>query len=151
MAATATLAPVLPSETEALLARETSRVLAARMQDTDPMELRILDHDTPEETLKLPVPAVRLLLRILEEMARGNAVTLIPLHAELTTQEAADMLNISRPTLIQFLDEKKIKFRRIGTHRRIPFEAVMEYKRMTRAERQTAIDEFVSHNEELGI
>jgi excisionase family DNA binding protein len=151
MAATATLAPVLPSETEALLARETSRVLAARMQDTDPMELRILDHDTPEETLKLPVPAVRLLLRILEEMARGNAVTLIPLHAELTTQEAADMLNISRPTLIQFLDEKKIKFRRIGTHRRIPLEAVMEYKRKTRAERQTAIDEFVSHNEELGI
>lgn len=115
------------------------------------MELRILDHDTPEETLKLPVPAVRLLLRILEEMARGNAVTLIPLHAELTTQEAADMLNISRPTLIQFLNEKKIKFRRIGTHRRIPFEAVMEYKRKTRAERQTAIDEFVSHNEELGI
>jgi excisionase family DNA binding protein len=151
MAATATLAPALPSETEVLLARETSRILAARMQDTDPMELRILDHDTPEETLKLPVPAVRLLLRILEEMARGNAVTLIPLHAELTTQEAADMLNISRPTLIQFLDEKKIKFRRIGTHRRIPFEAVMEYKRKMRAERQKAIDEFVSHNEELGI
>jgi excisionase family DNA binding protein len=151
MAATATLAPALPSETEVLLARETSRVLAARMQDTDPMELRILDHDTPEETLKLPVPAVRLLLRILEEMARGNAVTLIPLHAELTTQEAADMLNISRPTLIQFLDEKKIKFRRIGTHRRIPFEAVMEYKHKMRAERQKAIDEFVSHNEELGI
>src|ERR1044072_3901290 len=118
MAATATLAPALPSETEVLLARETSRVLAARMQDTDPMELRILDHDTPEETLKLPVPAVRLLLRILEEMARGNAVTLIPLHAELTTQEAADMLNISRPTLIQLLEEGKIEYRRVGTHRR---------------------------------
>jgi excisionase family DNA binding protein len=151
MAATATLTPALPSETEAILARETSRVLAARMQDADPMELRILDHDTPEETLKLPASAVKLLLRILEEMARGNAVTLIPLHAELTTQEAADMLNISRPTLIQLLDEKKMKFRRIGTHRRIPFESLMEYKRQARAERQAAIDEFVSYNEELGI
>jgi excisionase family DNA binding protein len=151
MAVTATPAPVLPSETEAALARETSRVLAARMQDVDPMEIRILGYGAPEETLKLPAPAVRLLLRILEEMARGNAITLIPLHAELTTQEAADILNISRPTLIQLLDEKKIKFRRIGTHRRIPFEAVMEYKRKTRAERQVAIDEFVSYNEELGI
>ena len=61
------------------------------------------------------------------------------------------MLNISRPTLIQLLDEKKIKFRRIGTHRRIPFESLMEYKRKARAERQAAIDEFVSYNEELGI
>ena len=153
MAATATLAPVLPSETEVILAKETSRVLAARMQDEDedPMELRILNHGAPEATLKLPAPAVRLLLRILEEMARGNAVTLIPLHAELTTQEAADMLNISRPTLIQLLDDKKIKFRRIGTHRRIPFESLMEYKRQVRADRQAAIDEFVSYNEELGI
>ena len=152
MAATPTLVPTLPSETEAILARETSRVLAARMQDAAPMELRILDHDAAEEeTLKLPAPAVKLLLRILEEMARGNAVTLIPLHAELTTQEAADMLNISRPTLIQLLNEEKIKFRRIGTHRRIPFESLMDYKRTTRAERQAVIDEFVSHNEELGI
>ena len=66
MAATATLMPTLPSETEAILARETSRVLAARMQEAAPMELRILDHDAAEEeTLKLPAPAVKLLLRIL--------------------------------------------------------------------------------------
>jgi excisionase family DNA binding protein len=150
MVTMAALAPSLPSENEANLAKETSRVLAARLQDA-PMELRFLDPDAPEETLKLPAPAVRLLLRILEEMARGNAVTLVPLHAELTTQEAADMLNISRPTLIQLLNDKKIKFRRIGTHRRIPFESLMEYKRKARAERQAAIDEFISYNEELGI
>ncbi|HYZ84514.1 MAG TPA: helix-turn-helix domain-containing protein [Bryobacteraceae bacterium] len=151
MSTIATLAPSLPTEGEAALAKETSRVLAARIQDAVPMELRILDHDAPEETLKLPAQAVRLLLRILEEMARGNAVTLVPLHAELTTQEAADMLNISRPTLIQLLDQKKINFRRIGTHRRIPFESLMAYKRTVREERQAAIDEFVSYNEELGI
>lgn len=147
----ATLALALPSAMETVLARETSRVLATRMQNTDPMELRILDHATPQETLKLPVPAVKLLLRILEEMVRGNAVTLVSLHAELTTQQAADLLNVSRPTLIHLLEEKKIKFRRIGTHRRIAFESLMEYKRQARAERQAAIDEFVSYNEELGI
>lgn len=145
----ATLA--LPSETEAILAKETSRVLASRLQDADPMELRIVDHDASEETLKLPAPAVRLLLRILEEMAQGNAVTLIPVHAELTTQEAADILNISRPSLIQLLDAKKIEFRRVGTHRRIRFEALMTYKRKAVAERQAAIDEFIAYNEELGI
>jgi excisionase family DNA binding protein len=147
----ASLAPSLPSETEATLAKESSRVLAARIQDADSMELRIVDHDAPEETLKLPAPAARLLLRILEEMARGNAVTLIPVHAELTTQEAADLLNISRPTLIQLLDDKKIEFRRIGTHRRIRFEALMAYKRKAHADRQAVIDEFIAHNEELGI
>lgn len=151
MVPTATMAPALPSETEVILAKQTSRVLGARIQDTEPMELRILDHNTPGETFKLPAPAVRLLLRILEEMARGNAVTLFPVHAELTTQEAADLLNISRPTLIQLLDDKKIEFRRIGTHRRIRFEALMAYKRKAQAERQAAIDAFVAYNQELGI
>ncbi|HYI93081.1 MAG TPA: helix-turn-helix domain-containing protein [Bryobacteraceae bacterium] len=151
MAAIKPPVPTLPSEREAILAKETSRILATRMPDTDPLELRILGRDVSEETLKLPSAAVKLLLRILEEMARGNAVTLIPLHAELTTQEAADMLNISRPTLIQLLNEAKIKFRRVGTHRRISFESLMEYKRVSRAKRQAAIDEFVSYNEELGI
>lgn len=140
----------LPSENETILAKETSRMLAARLQD-GPMELRISDQEVTGETLKLPSQAVRLLIRILEEMARGNAVTLIPLHAELTTQEAANVLNISRPTLIQLLNDRKIQFHRIGTHRRIPFQSLMEYKRKARAERQAAVDEFIAYNEELGI
>ena len=106
------LEPSLPSEAEATTAKEASRVLAARMREDEPLELRISDDPSPEGTFNLPASALRLLVRILEEMARGNAVTLIPVHAELTTQEAADMLNISRPSLIQLLDEGKIEFRR---------------------------------------
>ena len=152
MPTTTALAPALPSENEAIQAKETSRVLASHMQDAaGPMELRILDDESPEGTLKLPAPAVRLLLRILEEMARGNAVTLIPVHAELTTQEAADMLNISRPSLIQLLDEGKIDFRRVGTHRRIRFEALMAFRRKADAERRAVLDELAAYDQEIGI
>ena len=104
-----------------------------------------------EETIELPASAVKMLVRILEEMARGNAVTLIPVHAELTTQEAADMLNISRPSLIQLLDEGKIDYRKVGTHRRVRFEALMRFKRGADAERRAALDELAAYDQELGI
>lgn len=144
-----TLMPVLPTENDAVLAKETSRVLA-RQQTPEPLRLSLLDG--PElETVSLPAPAVRMLVRILEEMARGNAVTLIPVQTELTTQEAADMLNISRPSLIQLLDQGKIEYRRVGTHRRIRFEALIAYKRRTDAARRAALDELAAYDQELGI
>src|SRR5258708_40242775 len=113
-----TLEPSLPSEAEAILAKETSRLLAARLREDEPLRLRISDDPSPEGTFNLPASALRLLVRILEEMARGNAVTLIPVHAELTTQEAADMLNISRPSLIQLLAEGTIEFHTVDPHSR---------------------------------
>ena len=145
-----TLAPTLPSEAESILAKETSRVLSARVQTADPLQLRMLD-DPTGGTVKLPATAVRMLIQILEEMARGNAVTLIPVHAELTTQEAADMLNISRPSLIQLLDEGKIEYRRVGTHRRVRFEALMAYKRRADAERLAVLAELTAYDQELGL
>ena len=145
-----TLAPTLPSEAEAILAKETSRVLSARVHAADPLQLRMLD-DPTGGTVKLPATAVRMLIHILEEMARGNAVTLIPVHAELTTQEAADMLNISRPSLIQLLDEGKIEYRRVGTHRRVRFEALMAYKRRADAERRAVLAELAAYDQELGL
>lgn len=144
-------AATLPSEAEAGLAKETSRVLASRLKKGAAMKLRIVDDDAGQATVKLPAPAVGLLLRILEEMARGNAVTIIPVHAELTTQEAADMLNISRPSLIQLLDDGKIEYRRVGTHRRVRFEAVMKYKRRMDEQRQAALRELAAYDQELGI
>jgi excisionase family DNA binding protein len=115
------------------------------------MQLRIIDGGAKQATVKLPAPAARLLLRILEEMAHGNAVTIIPIHAELTTQEAADMLNISRPSLIQLLDEGKIEYRRVGTHRRVKFDALMKYKRQADRARQAVLDELAAYDQELGI
>jgi excisionase family DNA binding protein len=140
----------LPSEADAVLAKETSRVLASHLRDHDPIKLRIIG-DSSRETVALPASAVRLLVRVLEEMARGNAVTLIPVHAELTTQEAADMLNISRPSLIQLLDEGKIEYRRVGTHRRVRFESLLKHKRQAAAARRAALAELAAYDQELGI
>lgn len=145
-----TVTPTLPSETEAILAKETSRVLASRVLPAEPLRLRLLD-DPAKGTIEVPASAVRMLIRILEEMARGNAVTLIPVHAELTTQEAADMLNISRPSLIQLLDEGKIEFRRVGTHRRVRFESLMAYKRRADTDRRAVLAELAAYDQELGI
>lgn len=149
--AQAAMAPTLPSEADAVLAKETSRVLASHIRNGDPMELRISDDPSPDGMVKLPLSAARMLVRILEEMARGNAVTLIPVHAELTTQEAAEMLNISRPSLIQLLDEGKIDYRRVGTHRRVRFEGLMKYKRAAEAARRAALEELAAYDQELGI
>jgi excisionase family DNA binding protein len=142
--------PTLPTEMDATLARETSRSLASRMRSKTPLSFRVGDA-AKEETLQLPAPAVKMLVRILEEMARGNAVTLIPVHAELTTQEAAEMLNISRPSLIQLLDEGKIEYRKVGTHRRVRFDALMAYKRQADTERRAALTELASYDQEIGI
>jgi excisionase family DNA binding protein len=145
---TTTSAP--PSEIEAALAKETSRVLASHLGEEGSIRVRIVDGPTPA-TVKLPVAAMRLLVRILEEMARGNAVTLIPVRAELTTQEAADMLNISRPSLIQLLNEGKIDYRRVGTHRRVRLEALMQHKRQADSARRAALAELAAYDQELGI
>jgi len=149
--ANAALTSTLPSETEVALARETSRLLSAHLHDSEPLRLSILQDQSHEETFDLPASAVRLLVRILQEMARGNAVTLIPVHAELTTQDASEMLNISRPTLIQLLDEGKIEYRRVGTHRRVRFEALVAYKRQLEADRRAALAELAAYDQELGI
>jgi excisionase family DNA binding protein len=146
-----TLEPSLPSEAEAISAKETSRVLAARLREDEPLRLCISDDPSPEGTLNLPASALRLLVRILEEMARGNAVTLIPVHPELTTQEAADMLNISRPSLIQLLNEGQIESRRVGTYRLVRFEVLMKYKRQADTERRKVLKHLAAYDQELGV
>ncbi len=139
------------SEDETVLAKETSRLLSSRIRKGRPMQLRILDESAGESTVKLPASAVQLLIRILDEMARGNAVTLVPVHAELTTQEAADLLQISRPSLIQLLEEGKMEFRLVGTHRRVRFESLIKYKRQIDAERRTALDDLAAYDQEIRL
>jgi len=84
-------------------------------------------------------------------MSKGSAVKLIPVHSELTTQEVADLLNVSRSTLIHLLDEGKIEFHKVGTHRRIPFKSALAYKRQIETERTAVLAELAAYDQELGI
>jgi excisionase family DNA binding protein len=142
---------VTPSAADTKLARGSSRKLAkllgARKKE---LRLRIQSGNEPEESVAVPVSAFRLLTAILAEMARGNAVTLIPVHAELTTQQAADMLNVSRPYLIDLLEKGQIPYRKVGTHRRILFEDLLAYKQKTHAARLKSLEELSALDQELG-
>ena len=110
-----------PSPEDAKLASQASERLARLFQERKPLRLRP-EHGGKSDTVEVPAPAARLLIRLLNEMARGHAVTIIPIHAELTTQQAADLLGVSRPFVIKLLEEKRLPFHLVGTHRRIRFQ-----------------------------
>lgn len=143
--------PFLPSEHEALLARETSRKLAAHFHADETIHIRLLEDDHETEPLALPASAVRLLLDMLEQMALGNAVTLMPIHAELTTQQAADLLHVSRPHLVALLEQGIIPHRKVGTHRRVRAEDVLAHKQETDAKRRETLDELAAQAQELDM
>ncbi len=92
-------------------------------------------------TIVLPQDALRGFLEILAQMANGNAVTIVPVHAEFTTQQAADYLNVSRPFLISLLEEKKIPFRTVGSHRRIRFIDLKAYREADDQQRERVLAE----------
>ncbi|MGB0536664.1 helix-turn-helix domain-containing protein [Alloalcanivorax venustensis] len=98
--------------------------------------------------LVLPRHALELLRNILTEMAQGNSVTIMPVHAEVTTQEAANLLNVSRPHLVKLLEEGAIPFSRVGTHRRIRFQDVMEYRAARTAESEAALQALADQAQE---
>ena len=92
-----------------------------------------------------------LLTDLLTQIAQGNAVTLIPIHAELTTQEAANFLNVSRPHVVKLLDSGEIPFRKVGTHRRILFEDLRKYKQDIDDRRLETLSELTAQAQELGM
>ena len=144
---------VTPTPADTQLAQESSRQLA-RFLATKPrsaFRVRIEQDDEPEEAIAIPVSAFRLLNDILTEMAKGNAVTLIPVHAELTTQQAADILNVSRPFLVDQLEKGIIPHRKVGAHRRVLFKDLMNYKHSMDQGRLKALEELSALDQQLGL
>jgi excisionase family DNA binding protein len=142
------LTSVPPSKEDMKLARASAQRFAPLARRGSPLTLRVRDAGE-EETIELPAGAVKLLHAILEEMASGHAITIVPQNAELTTHEAADFLNVSRPFLVQLLEQKKLPYRLVGTHRRIRFEDVLHYKENIDAERRKVLDQLVAEAQEL--
>jgi len=143
---------VTPTEAEARIAQESSRQLAKFLvrKRSKPFRLCVEPDNDPEEVV-IPASVFRLLNDILTQMAQGNAVTLIPVHAELTTQQAADLLNVSRPFLVEQLQKGAIPFRKVGTHRRILFKDLMDYKRQMDQNRLQALEELAAQAQELDM
>ena len=136
----------LPNSEVAKLARtsaaELSRLLNEK-PDTDRASVKMDGHD-----LILPRQAITLLRDLLADMAQGNAVTIVAMHAEMTTQQAANILNVSRPYLVKLLEKGDLKFTKVGTHRRIRFEDLMEYKQKIKRQSSEAMDELVRQAQE---
>jgi excisionase family DNA binding protein len=141
-----------PSEADALLARESSRRLAThKLGKRSSIRIQLLDDGEEAETIAVPTSALRMFLHLLVEMSQGNAVTLIPTHAELTTQQAAELLNVSRPYLVKLVDEGKIPCRTVGKYRRVRFDDLMAYKRKDDDARAKILDQLTAEAQELGM
>lgn len=139
--------PVLPTKGEAAVARTAcDRLDRSKVRDRD-----VVVAMGERERVPLPKAAVRVLRQVLAEMARGNGVTVVPVSAELTTQQAADLLGVSRPFLVKALDEAQLPFRWVGTHRRIRLEDLVRYRDAKDAAREGALDELARQAQELGM
>jgi excisionase family DNA binding protein len=134
----------IPTDKEISLAEESSRKLSAYIQSTNDPAFQLMKRGKGGDTILIPAAALRLLVVILAQMAKGNAVTLIPVHAELTTQEAADLLNVSRPFLVKILEDGKIPFHRVGTRRRVFAKDVLRYKEEIDKKRLEILEELAN-------
>lgn len=101
--------------------------------------------------IELPEGIHELLVSIVEQLKAGNGVSVIPMHAELTTVEAAELLNVSRPFLIKQIEAGKISHHMVGTHRRLRLADVLAYRDRMDAQAEEALDAMVSEAEELGL
>ncbi|MSP52817.1 MAG: DNA-binding protein [Gammaproteobacteria bacterium] len=142
---------IIPTEQDTALAESSSRVLAAYIQSTKNPVIQLVKNGKTLEKLTLPASALRLLVDMLTQMASGNAVTFIPIHAELTTQEAADLLNVSRPYLVSLLENKKLPCRKVGTRRRVLVKDLLQYKANIDQKRLHILDELAKQAQELDM
>ena len=140
----------LPTTQDVETAKLSSRTLA-KYADAERVQLSIKGSNNEQDELVLSGHALNLLLDILAEMSRGNAISIMPVHAELSTQEAATMLNVSRPFLVGLLEEGVMPHRKVGTHRRVLAKDVIAYKQRIDAQRMDALNALTSESQDLGM
>jgi excisionase family DNA binding protein len=140
----------LPTQEESEAAKVSSRALS-KYATNDKLKLKITSNGGETEDLILPGIAINMLLDVLTEMSKGNAVTVMPIHAELSTQQTAELLNVSRPYLVNLLESGKIPFRKVGAHRRVMAKDVIDYQKCIDDERLKVLDDLAAQAQELGM
>ncbi|HEY5857856.1 MAG TPA: helix-turn-helix domain-containing protein [Aldersonia sp.] len=137
-----------PSVIEQEQARRALHALRGVDTGTDMVDVTVAGTAEP---VRLPRGALELIRDVLATMAAGQGVTVVPAHAELTTQQAAELLGVSRPHVIKLLDEGRIEYRLVGRHRRIPASSLLAYRRSRQVEARRAADELTALTEDLGL
>lgn len=142
----------LTSPEEIALAKLSSQELSAVIESNGAAQkINVVDKLGQNHEVTLPASALKMMIEVLTQLGNGNAVNITPIHAELTTQEGADMLNMSRPTFIKLLDSDVIPFNRTGNRRKVPFSALMEYKQKMEVSRLATLDELSELDQEIGM
>ena len=103
------------------------------------------------QTVTVPAEALRMFVGLMQDLSQGRAVTLVPYNTEVTTQQAAEFLNVSRPYVVRLLEDGRIPFRKVGPRRRIRFEDLLHFKQLDDARRLAVAAELTKEAEELGL
>jgi len=143
---------VFPDARQTNAAAESSRQIETFLASKGEHQRIVLVDETQQRVVaELPTFALRLLRDILRELGSGNTVRLVAIHSELTTQEGADILNVSRPHLVKLLEAGQLPHTKTGSHRRIKLADVMAYKEQRDQSSYEAINELVSQAQKLGM
>jgi excisionase family DNA binding protein len=128
----------LISESEDQAIKNKAEVVKIRIQESD-------------EVVSIPLKALKLLKLIISNMAQGRSVALMPTDAEITTQQAAEILNVSRPHVIKLLEKGEIPYRKVGSHRRILLQDILDYESRFRSERRKKLDYLAKEAQKLNL
>lgn len=139
-----------PSKMEQKVAIASYGALAAIIGQIDTEETEIEIEETKEK-IKIPLRALKLLGDILKAMGEGKLISIVPVATEVTTQKAAEILGCSRPFLVKLLEDGKIEYTKVGKHRRIKFEDVMNYRQSMKAQQKKSIIDIMNGDEEIGL
>ena len=143
--------PTIPSDQDASLAREVSRALEKYDAADRGLSVQVGAAGRVVTTVELPAAVAKLLVLMLAEIGKGHAVTLVPTETEITTQAAADLLNVSRPFVVGLIDKGKLPATMVGSHRRVLLQDVLDYKARSKAEARAALKEMAAISQELGL
>lgn len=139
-----------PSKEEQKAALESYDVLTATLEEIKGKNPEIEIEET-QEKIRIPLNALKLLAKILKETSQGRPVSIVPIATEITTQAAAEMLGCSRPHVVKLLESGKIKFTKVGKHRRIRYEDIVVYKNEMKALQERLIIEIMDEDETTGL